>query len=104
MEVGPKGYGQIASDCRHEWQPAKGMGKYRCALCDCVGYRGITTMVVSNGEGGFDATGAWQSSTSRRASQIFAYVCRTKGCHRPAVCYGRRQVCKHCRDGEKVQS
>lgn len=77
----------------HVWEPVPNFsGRYRCSLCNCMGYRGIVTVDGDGAPGGHQT--AWQSKTPRRAFTIWPYICKAEGCKAPAQGYGKYQYCK----------
>lgn len=76
----------------HVWEPLpRFSGRYRCTHCGAIGYRGIVTADGDGAPGGHQT--AWQSKTARRAFNIWAYICKSKGCKAPAVGWGKHQYC-----------
>lgn len=87
-------YATVDSSCVHQWEPVLAYsGRYRCALCQCLGYRGIVTANREDGAAS-DRQVAWQSNTVKRAVTIFPYICQKKDCRKPAIYKGKRQFCK----------
>jgi hypothetical protein len=67
------------TDCKHDWQPiVRWNGRYRCSLCEAIGYRAITNEMPT--------------AYGRRTSEIVPYRCSK--CSEPAVRYGKRQFCR----------
>lgn len=60
--------------CTHEWKPIPSWyGRYRCALCGALGYRGIVSAGIAEDE------------NEQKKVSILPYKCDRAKCTRPAV-------------------
>lgn len=77
------------------------MGRYRCAVCYALGYRGIANQLDDGRSMSAKIAGKFMKPSSRGITAIIPYRCKTTDCKMPAV-NRKPQKCAPCMRKRKV--